>query len=95
MIMARAQMKTDTSSLKRALVSRKSVDVHRLAQNGKADREVPLQVMVPERIRRQVAMMSAERGENLRTIVLRGLSALGIDVPESEFVDRRGRRRQE
>ena len=56
-------------------------------------REVPIQVMVPESIRRQVAMMGANRGENIRTVVLRGLQAIGIDIPESELADRRGRRR--
>lgn len=57
-------------------------------------REVPIQVMVPESIRRQVAMMGVNRGENIRTVVLRGLQAIGIDVPESELTDRRGRRRK-
>lgn len=56
-------------------------------------REVPIQIMVPESIRRQVALMGADRGENIRTVVLRGLQAIGIDVPESELTDRRGRRR--
>lgn len=55
-------------------------------------REVPIQVMVPESIRRQVALMGADRGENIRTLVLRGLRAIGIDVPDSELGDRRGRR---
>ena len=57
-------------------------------------REVPIQVMVPETVRRQVALMSAERGENIRTIVLRALRAIGINVPESELGDRRGRRQR-
>jgi hypothetical protein len=56
-------------------------------------RQVPIQVMVPEAIRRQVALMGANRGENIRTIVLRGLQAIGINVPDSELGDRRGRRR--
>lgn len=56
-------------------------------------REVPIQVMVPESIRRQVALMGVNRGENIRTVVLRGLQAIGIDVPESELTDRRGRNR--
>ena len=50
-------------------------------------------MMVPENIRREVALLCAERGENLRTTVLRGLRAVGIQVSESELVDRRGRRR--
>lgn len=58
-------------------------------------KEVPIQVMVPEAIRRQVALMGADRGENIRTVVLRGLRAIGIDVPDSEFGDRRGRRRND
>ena len=48
---------------------------------------------MPEDVRRQVAMMGAENGQNIRTIVLRGLQKLGIAVPESELIDRRGRRR--
>lgn len=51
--------------------------------------------MVPEAVRRQVALMGADRGENIRTVVLRGLRAIGIDVPDSEFGDRRGRRRND
>ncbi len=57
-------------------------------------KEVPIQVMVPEAVRRQVVVMGAERGENIRTVVLRGLRAIGITVPNSELGDRRGRRRQ-
>jgi hypothetical protein len=54
--------------------------------------EVPIQVMVPPSVRRQLAIMSAERGENLRTVVLRALGAIGIKIPPSQLVDRRGRR---
>nr|WP_281719905.1 hypothetical protein [Nitrosomonas nitrosa] len=63
----------------------------RTRKNGAAAKEVPIQVMVPEDIRRQVALMSAENGESIRTVVLRGLKRIGIDVPDSELVDRRGR----
>ena len=58
-------------------------------------KEVPIQVMVPEAVRRQVALMGVDRGENIRTVVLRGLRAIGIDIPESELTDRRGRRRND
>lgn len=60
---------------------------------GPKDKEVPIQVMVPETVRRQVALMGADRGENIRTVVLRGLRAIGIDIADSELADRRGRRR--
>jgi trimethylamine:corrinoid methyltransferase-like protein len=63
-------------------------------RNGAAPSgEVPIQVMVPKAVRRQVALMGAERGENIRTLVLRGLQSIGIQVPDSELGDRRGRRR--
>jgi hypothetical protein len=57
-------------------------------------KQVPIQVMVPESVRRQVAMMSAERGESIRTVVLRALRGIGISIEDSELVDRRGRRGQ-
>lgn len=64
------------------------------SRNGSASpKGVPIQVMVPESVRRQLALMGADRGENMRTVVLRGLRAIGIQIPESELADRRGRRR--
>jgi hypothetical protein len=54
-----------------------------------------MQVMVPETVRHQVALLCARRGENVRTMVLRGLRAVGIRVSESELIDRRGRRRKD
>jgi len=68
---------------------------NRGVDSGARDKEVPIQIMVPEAVRRQVAIMGADRGENIRTVVLRGLRAIGIDIPESELVDRRGRRRND
>jgi hypothetical protein len=62
---------------------------------GPSAKEVPLQIMVPESVRRQVALMCADRGENIRTMVLRGLRSVGIQVSESELTDRRGRRRKD
>lgn len=73
-------------------VSGRGTRQKRDSASERKSREVPIQVMVPESIRRQVALMGADRGENIRTLVLRGLRAIGIDVPESELGDRRGRR---
>jgi hypothetical protein len=67
----------------------------RVSVAGPSTKEVPLQVMVPESVRRQVALMCADRGENIRTMVLRGLRSVGIQVSESELTDRRGRRRKD
>lgn len=54
--------------------------------------EAPLQVMVPLAVKRQLAIMSAEKGESFRTLTLRGLRAIRLDVPDAELVDRRKRR---
>jgi hypothetical protein len=65
------------------------------AENIRNDTEmeqVPIQVMVPPSVRRQLAIMSAERGESLRTVVLRALGGIGIKIPASQLIDRRGRR---
>jgi hypothetical protein len=63
-------------------------------QNGRStEKDVPVQVMVPEEVGRQLAIMSAERGESIRTMVLRALGKIGIKVPKEQLVDRRGRQR--
>lgn len=49
------------------------------------DREVPLHVLVPAHVRKQVDLMGAEQGESLRTIVLRGLRSVGIRVSDEEI----------
>lgn len=50
---------------------------------------------VPERVRRQLAIMSAERGESIRAVVLRALGEIGIRVPKEQLVNRRRRRQSE
>lgn len=62
------------------------------ANTRQQSKQVPIQVMVPEGVRRQVAMMSVERGESIRTVVLRALRGIGIRIEDSELTDRRGRR---
>ena len=54
--------------------------------------EVPLQVLIPERVRRQLAMRAAEEGRSLRSLVLTALRGLGIDVSEADIKGKRGRR---
>ena len=80
------------ASAKRSIHSRRQAFP---AQAASSAREVPLQVMVPETVRRQLALLCADRGENIRTMVLRGLRAVGIQVSDAELTDRRGRRRKE
>lgn len=61
-------------------------------KSADAEREVAIQIMVPPAVHKQVALMSVQQGESMRTVVLRGLKAIGINVPEDQLVDRRSRR---
>lgn len=55
--------------------------------------EVPLQVLVPANIRKQLALMSAERGESLRSLILQAVRSLGVVVTDGEILGKRGRRK--
>jgi hypothetical protein len=61
---------------------------------AKAEPEVPLQVLVPARIREELGIMVAkERGASLRSLILRAVRSLGIEVTEEEIRGKRGRRK--
>lgn len=55
----------------------------------RADGAVPLQVMVPARIKREVSLRAAQEGTTQRTIILRGLKAIGVMVKKDKLCDRR------
>jgi hypothetical protein len=50
-----------------------------------ASKEVQLHVLVPAHVRKQVDIMGAHQGESLRTLVLRGLREIGIQVSDEEI----------
>ena len=54
------------------------------SREGKG-REVPLHVLVPAHVRKQVDILGAQQGESLRTLVLRGLRSLDIEVSDEEI----------
>jgi hypothetical protein len=54
--------------------------------------EVPLQVLIPANIRKQLAFKAAEEGQSLRALVLRAIRSLGITVTDAEIKGKRGRR---
>jgi len=56
------------------------------------DTEVPLQVLVPAHIREQLGIMAAKERVSLRSLILRGIRGLGIEVTEEEIKGKRGRR---
>jgi hypothetical protein len=55
--------------------------------------EVPLQVLVPTHIREQLGIMVAKERVSLRSLILRAVRSLGIEVTEEEIKGKRGRRR--
>jgi hypothetical protein len=56
--------------------------------------EVPLQVLVPAHIREELGIMVAKERVSLRSLILRSVRSLGIEVTEEEIKGKRGRRRQ-
>lgn len=54
--------------------------------------EVPLQVLIPANIRKQLALKAAEEGQSLRALILRAIRSLGITVTDADIKGKRGRR---
>lgn len=61
------------------------------AAEKKPEPQKSIQAFVPASVERALRMKAAEEGTTYRTLVLRGLKAIGIDVPEDELRDRRGK----
>ena len=55
------------------------------------DKDVPLQVEIPERVRRGVTIRAAADGDTMRTCVLKALRDYGIEVGDGDLIDRRDR----
>jgi len=56
-----------------------------------AEPEVPLQVLIPASIRKQLALKAAEEGKSLRALVLGAIRSLGITVTDADIKGKRGR----
>ena len=54
--------------------------------------EVPLQVLIPQHVREQLGIMAAKERASLRTLILRAVRSLGIEVTNEEIKGRRSRR---
>ena len=59
---------------------------------SESEPEVPLQVLIPASIRKQLALKAAEEGQSLRALVLRAIRSLGITVTDADIKGKRGRR---
>lgn len=62
------------------------------AKHPVQEREVPLQVLIPEGIRRQLGVKAAQEGRSLRELVLTAVRSLGIEVTEAQIKGKRGRK---
>ena len=51
--------------------------------------EVPLQVTVPKRVRRELLRMAADQDCSVRALILRSVRSLGIQIDETELRDKR------
>ena len=63
-----------------------------VARATPSEPEVPLQVLIPEHIRKQLAVKAAEEGRSLRALMLSAIRGLGIEVTDEEIRGKRGRR---
>lgn len=54
--------------------------------------EVPLQVLVPAHVRRQLAIKAAEQEESIRSLVLKALLGLGLEVSDADIKGKSRRR---
>jgi hypothetical protein len=66
--------------------------LRRTARSTASEPEVPLQVLVPRHIHRQLGVKAAEEGQSLRMLVLRAVRSLGVEVTDEEIRGKRGRR---
>jgi len=64
----------------------------RPAMSAGAEQEVPLQVLIPERVRKRLAVKAAEEGRSLRALMLTAIRSLGIEVTDEEIKGKRGRK---
>ena len=60
--------------------------------SGEVAREMTLSIPVPELLHHALKMRAVQERTTVRAVVLRGLMALGFDVPAGELMDRRAGR---
>ncbi|MBB3356019.1 hypothetical protein FHT70_005992 [Rhizobium sp. BK049] len=63
----------------------------RKAPGKKPEPQKSVQAFVPASIDKALRMKAAEEGTTTRTIILRGLKAIGFDVPDDELRDKRSK----
>jgi hypothetical protein len=87
---ARAEAQESASASVPRIPEPETPPLTRPAATPEAEREVPLQVLVPESIRRRLGVKAAEEGRSLRELVLTAIRSLGIEVTDAQIKGKRG-----
>ncbi len=72
----------------RSRTDQPAIQVERTSET-EVEVEVPLQVTVPKRVRRELLMMAANQDCSVRALILRSVRSLGIEIDEVELRDKR------
>ncbi len=62
---------------------------HEVLAPASTNVEVPLQVTVPKRVRKDLLVMAADQDCSVRALILRAVRSLGVEVAEDELRDKR------
>ena len=57
------------------------------------DREVPLQVLIPEHVRKQLDRMRADTRKSIRQVTLEALRGIGLEISDEDIAGKRGRKK--
>ena len=58
-----------------------------------SDREVPLQVLIPEHVRKQLDRMRADTRKSIRQVTLEALRGIGLEISDEDIAGKRGRKK--
>ncbi|WP_147377691.1 hypothetical protein [Mesorhizobium waimense] len=62
----------------------------RLSGASRRDAEVPLQITIPPRVKRELDIKAVETGRTRRALVLEALREVGVTVTDEDIAGRRG-----
>ena len=57
------------------------------------DREVPLQVLIPEHVRKQLDRLRADTRKSIRQVTLEALRGIGLEISDEDIAGKRGRKK--
>ena len=70
----------------------RDLEVEKRNMDARETEEVPLQVTVPPRVKRELDVLAATVGRTKRSIVLEALRTVGVSTTDAEIAGRRPKR---